>query len=175
VYQPAKLKDKITTVDALQATARQLRARGKIIVFTNGCFDILHAGHVNLLEEARSLGDVLIVAMNSDSSVRGLKGPARPIVPQQQRAEVLAALAAVDWVVVFDEPTPLRVISAIGPRVLVKGGDWAPQAVVGRDVVEGGGGRVVSIALKYGASTTDIINRILQKATGENSRLNPDV
>jgi D-beta-D-heptose 7-phosphate kinase/D-beta-D-heptose 1-phosphate adenosyltransferase len=164
VHKPATIKEKITTLAALQEEMHLLRGRGARAVFTNGCFDILHAGHVNLLEEARALGDMLIVAMNSDRSVRGLKGPSRPIVPQQQRAEVLAALAAVDRVIVFDEPTPLQVISALCPQILVKGGDWEPQAIVGREVVEGAGGRVVSIALKYGASTTDIIDRIIKRA-----------
>ena len=167
MHQPVRLKDKIKSLDELGPLVRKLKQQGKRIVFTNGCFDILHAGHVNLLEEARSQGDVLVVAINSDDSVRGLKGAARPIVPQLQRSEVIAALGAVDYVVVFSEPDPLAVIRAVEPQVLVKGGDWAAETIVGRDVVERGGGRVLTIPLKHGASTTDIIERVLNTVHGK--------
>jgi D-beta-D-heptose 7-phosphate kinase/D-beta-D-heptose 1-phosphate adenosyltransferase len=137
------------------------RRRGRIIVFTNGVFDILHPGHVRYLRDARALGDLLIVGINSDRSVKALnKAPDRPINPEQERAEVLAALASVDAVVIFDEETPHDIISAIQPDVLVKGADWGEHAIVGRDVVEARGGRVVRIALAEGYSTTKIIERI---------------
>jgi rfaE bifunctional protein nucleotidyltransferase chain/domain len=137
--------------------ARQ--AAGQTVVFTNGCFDILHAGHVDLLEDAAREGDVLVVALNSDSSVRGLKGPGRPVNPQAQRARVLAALAAVDYVVLFDEPDPGRLIDGLLPDVLIKGGDWTPETIIGSDTVKAAGGRILTIPLKYGASTTDIIKK----------------
>ncbi len=167
MYQPGSLKDKIQTLPSLEKRVSDLKEAGKKVVFTNGCFDILHAGHVNLLEEARMQGDALVVAMNSDSSVRGLKGPTRPVVPQQQRSEVLAALESVDFVTAFDEPDPLRVITALKPDVLVKGGDWGLDSIIGRDVVEEAGGTVLTIPLKYGASTTDIISKIIQKYLSE--------
>lgn len=129
------------------------------MVFTNGCFDLLHPGHIRLLEQARALGDVIVVAINSDASVRGMKGLNRPIIPQDERAEVLAALAAVDYVCIFDEPTPQNLIAALLPDVLVKGGDWGLDAIVGREEVESAGGRVVSIPLEPGFSTTQIIDR----------------
>ena len=131
------------------------------VVFTNGVFDILHPGHVRYLKAARALGDKLIVAINSDRSVRALgKGPNRPVNPEHERAEVLRALACVDEVVIFDEPDPHAIISKIQPDILVKGADWGEDAIIGRDVVEAGGGRVVRIALAEGYSTTDIINKI---------------
>ena len=163
MHQPRRLKSKIKTLDELVPLVEELKKQGLRIVFTNGCFDILHAGHVNLMEESRDHGDVLVAAMNSDASVRGLKGPDRPVVPQGLRAEVLASLESVDYVVIFDEPTPQAVIEALVPHVLVKGGDWSPDAIVGREVVEGAGGAVVSIPLKYGASTTDIITTIIER------------
>ncbi len=138
------------------------RAQGKRIVFTNGCFDILHAGHVYYLKEARSLGDILIVGLNSDSSIRKIKGDDRPIIPQMDRAELLAALGCVDYVVIFDEPTPLRLIESIKPDVLVKGDDWKEEDIVGRDIVVGSGGKVVRIPLRKGISTTAIIRRIVE-------------
>jgi D-glycero-beta-D-manno-heptose 1-phosphate adenylyltransferase len=134
-----------------------------LVVFTNGVFDILHPGHVRYLQAARALGDKLIVAINSDRSVRELgKAPDRPINPEHERAEVLRALACVDEVVIFDEADPHAIISKIQPDILVKGADWAEDAVIGRDVVEARGGRVVRIALAEGYSTTNIINRIKQ-------------
>jgi rfaE bifunctional protein nucleotidyltransferase chain/domain len=136
------------------------RAEGKKIVFTNGVFDLLHPGHVRYLQRARTLGDALIVAINSDRSVRAVKGPDRPINPETERAEILAALACVDAVAIFDEQTPHDVISAIAPDVLVKGADWAENAIVGRDIVEARGGRVVRATTEEGYSTTSIVAKI---------------
>jgi D-beta-D-heptose 7-phosphate kinase/D-beta-D-heptose 1-phosphate adenosyltransferase len=137
-----------------------LRAAGKTVVFTNGVFDLLHPGHVRYLQRARGLGDALIVGVNSDRSVRGNKGPERPITPEAERAEVLAALGAVDAVVIFDEATPHEVIMALQPDVLVKGADWAEHAIVGRDIVEARGGRVVRVPIESGFSTTAIIKKV---------------
>ena len=137
------------------------RAAGERIVFTNGVFDLLHRGHVEYLEEARLLGDRLVVAVNSDVSVRRLKGAARPLVPEAERAEILAALESVDLVVLFDDDTPERVIREVAPEVLAKGGDWALDEIVGRVFVESRGGRVERIRLREGRSTSAIIERIL--------------
>lgn len=146
------------------AAARAVRAaqrRGERVVFTNGCFDLLHVGHVRSLEQARAQGDRLVVAVNDDASVRALgKGPGRPIVPARQRAEVLAALACVDWVVLFREPDPLRTILALRPDVLAKGGDWALDAIVGRREVESWGGRVVRLRQVPGVRTSAIVEAI---------------
>jgi D-beta-D-heptose 7-phosphate kinase/D-beta-D-heptose 1-phosphate adenosyltransferase len=146
--------------DVILALVARLRAAGKTIVFTNGVFDLLHPGHVRYLQDARALGDALIVAVNSDRSVHANKGPERPITPELERAEILTALACVDAVVIFDEETPHAIISAIQPDVLVKGADWAENAIVGRDIVEARGGRVVRIPLAEGYSTTAIVNKI---------------
>ena len=148
-----------TVTDAV-AFARRLRGSGKTVVFTNGVFDLLHPGHVRYLQHARSLGDALIVGINSDRSVRTVKGPERPINPEQERAEILAALECVDAVAIFDEETPFEIISAIAPDVLVKGADWAEDAIVGRDIVEARGGRVVRAAIEQGYSTTEILRNI---------------
>jgi rfaE bifunctional protein nucleotidyltransferase chain/domain len=129
-------------------------------VFTNGCFDLLHPGHVETLEKARELGDVLIVGVNSDRSVREMKGTGRPIVPEQERAEVLAALECVDAVVIFDEPTPREIVEALLPDVLVKGGDWASDQIIGREEVEGAGGKVVSVPVVAGYSTSAMVEKI---------------
>ena len=137
-----------------------LRASGKTIVFTNGVFDLLHIGHLRYLEEAKRLGDTLLVGINSDRSVRLLKGSDRPITVEGERAEVLAALTCVDGVVIFDEETPRDLIQAIQPDVLVKGSDWAEDAIVGRDIVEARGGRVVRVAIQPGHSTTGIVEKI---------------
>lgn len=145
---------------ALLEERRAWREARRRVVFTNGCFDLLHAGHVTLLEQARGLGDVLVVGVNGDGSVRGLKGPGRPLVPEHERREVLLALEPVDRVVVFDEPTPAELIHALLPDVLVKGSDWGEQEIVGRDVVEARGGRVVRIPLVPGRSTTGLLERI---------------
>ncbi len=154
-------RSKIVSVEAAARRARRAQERGRVVVFTNGCFDLMHAGHVRYLGQARELGDLLILGLNSDSSLRGLgKGPDRPLVPQEQRAEVVAALAAVDLVVVFDQPTPARLIEAIGPDVLVKGGDWPPERIVGADTVRARGGRVLSLPLVPGLSTTALVERI---------------
>jgi len=136
------------------------RARDRRVVFTNGVFDLLHPGHVRYLQQARAEGDVLIVAVNSDRSVRAVKGPGRPLVPEAERAEVLAALASVDAVVIFDEDDPRAIVSALQPDVLVKGADWAPDRIIGRDVVEARGGRVVRIPFAEGYSTSDLVSRI---------------
>lgn len=137
------------------------RSRGRVVVFTNGVFDILHPGHIRYLRDARALGDVLIVGVNSDRSVRALaKAPDRPINSEHDRAEVVGALASVDAVVIFDEDTPHEIIKALQPDILVKGADWGENAIVGRDIVEARGGRVVRIQLAEGYSTTKIIERI---------------
>lgn len=136
------------------------RASGTRIVLTNGCFDLLHAGHVSLLETARALGDVLVVAINSDRSVGAIKGPGRPVLPERERAEALDALEAVDRVVVYDEPTPAALIDALVPDVLVKGGDWAEDKIVGRETVESAGGIVVRVNLVPGRSTSGLLERI---------------
>jgi D-glycero-beta-D-manno-heptose 1-phosphate adenylyltransferase len=150
----------VTSTEALAVVAR-LRARGKTVVFTNGVFDILHPGHVRYLNDARALGDGLIVGVNSDRSARAQgKAPDRPINSAAERCEVLAALASVDAVVIFDEDTPHEIITLIQPDILVKGADWGENAIVGRDIVEARGGKVVRIPLAEGYSTTAILNRV---------------
>jgi D-beta-D-heptose 7-phosphate kinase/D-beta-D-heptose 1-phosphate adenosyltransferase len=146
------------------AFAASLRASGGKLVFTNGVFDLLHPGHVRYLQHARTLGDALIVGINSDASVRANKGPGRPLTPAAERAEILGALAAVDGVVVFDEETPYDLIAALQPDVLVKGDDWAADAIVGRDIVEARGGAVVRVPVEAGYSTTGIVERIRENA-----------
>ena len=133
---------------------------GKRVVFTNGCFDILHKGHVHLLEKARALGDVLVVGLNSDESVRSLKGEGRPFTKHDERAEILASLECVDAVVVFEESTPQNLIAALLPDILVKGQDWAEDRIIGRREVEAAGGRVVRVDIVTGSSTTDVIKKI---------------
>jgi D-beta-D-heptose 7-phosphate kinase/D-beta-D-heptose 1-phosphate adenosyltransferase len=160
VHQPRRLTDKIKTLDALAPLVQQAKSRGSTTVFTNGCFDIVHSGHVKLLEQCRQAGDGLIVGLNSDASVRQLKGPGRPIVPQEQRAQVVAALESVDYVVIFDELDPLQIITRLVPDVLIKGGDWTPETIIGRDVVEAAGGIVFAIPLMDNVSTTDIANKM---------------
>jgi rfaE bifunctional protein nucleotidyltransferase chain/domain len=140
--------------------ARSLQAQGRTVVFTNGVFDILHPGHLRYLQQARALGDALIIGLNADASVRRNKGPARPVNPEAERAEILEALACVDAVVVFEEDTPAEIIHAVQPDILVKGADWAEDAIVGRETVEARGGRVVRIPVEQGYSTTAIIDRI---------------
>ncbi len=153
---------KIKTMEEMVRLRARFRESGSKVVFTNGCFDILHIGHVRYLNRARSLGDVLVVGVNSDRSVREIKGEARPIVSELERAEVLAALACVDFVFIFDDPTPEHVIDALVPDVLVKGADWALPDIVGRDTVENAGGVVLNIPLVEGSSTSGIIQRVLQ-------------
>ncbi len=152
---------KIVDWNRAAAAAAAARAAGRRVVFTNGCFDLLHAGHVRYLAQARDLGDMLVVGLNSDDSVRSLgKGEDRPLVPEAQRAEVLAALAAVDRVVIFDQPTPRELIETIAPDVLVKGGDWPVERIVGAEVVQAAGGRVLSLPLVPGLSTSELLRRI---------------
>jgi D-beta-D-heptose 7-phosphate kinase/D-beta-D-heptose 1-phosphate adenosyltransferase len=153
--------EKILTRDALIIRRREWKDNRRRVVFTNGCFDLLHPGHIRLLEQARALGDVLVVGLNSDRSLHGLKGPGRPLVPEQERAEVLAALAAVDAVTIFDEPTPRDLVAALLPDILVKGGDWGENEIVGREEVEAIGGRVVRLALVEGYSTSQLIAKIV--------------
>jgi D-beta-D-heptose 7-phosphate kinase/D-beta-D-heptose 1-phosphate adenosyltransferase len=148
-----------TLADLLAERARW-RAEGRRVVFTNGCFDLLHPGHVALLERARAEGGRLVVGLNSDRSVREIKGPERPVVPEHERAEVIAGLECVDRVVVYEEPTPAELIAALVPDVLVKGADWPPDAIVGRETVEGAGGRVVRVELLEGRSTSSLLQRI---------------
>ena len=151
---------RVSGLSRLVEERRRWREQGRRVVLANGCFDLLHRGHVALLEAARLEGDVLIVALNSDASVERLKGPGRPHIPQAERAEVLLALEPVDRVVVYDEPTPLETIRALLPDVLVKGEDWAADQVVGREEVEAAGGRVVRVALQPGLSTSALVERI---------------
>jgi rfaE bifunctional protein nucleotidyltransferase chain/domain len=161
VSAPAPARRKVLARAAAARVVRAAQRRGERVVFTNGCFDLLHVGHVRSLEQARRLGDRLVVAINADASARRLgKGPGRPIVPARQRAEVLAALACVDWVVPFAEATPLRTILALRPDVLAKGGDWALGAIVGRREVEGWGGRVVRLRTVPGVRTTALVDAI---------------
>ncbi len=155
--------DKVKSLEALAPILRAAQARGRKVVFTNGCFDLLHRGHVRYLAQARALGDLLVVGLNSDASVQALKGPSRPIVPADDRAEVLAALEAVDFVTVFEEPTPERLIAALQPDILVKGGDWTPDTIVGRETVERRGGQVRALPYVDGASTSGLIERILAR------------
>ena len=156
---------KVLPLDQLLSVLSTERAEGKRIVFTNGCFDLMHIGHIRYLQAAKELGDILVVGVNSDASVRGLdKAPDRPIVPEDQRAEVLAALGCVDYVVIFNESAPLRLITSVQPDVLVKGGDWTIDRIVGRDIVEARGGVVKTIPLVPGVSTTGLLQRIRSAA-----------
>jgi D-beta-D-heptose 7-phosphate kinase/D-beta-D-heptose 1-phosphate adenosyltransferase len=156
----------VSQEELVEVVSREKRA-GRRVVFTNGCFDLLHPGHVRCLADARALGDVLIVAVNSDRSVRGNKGPKRPLVPEGDRAEVIAALASVDYVTIFDEPTPRELIARVLPNLLVKGADWALDQVAGREEVEAAGGKVVSIPLASGYSTTNLVKKIRNSGSGE--------
>ena len=155
---------KIVSQDELILLMAREKRNGRRVVFTNGCFDLLHPGHVRCLADARALGDLLVVAVNSDRSVRGNKGPERPLVPQNDRAEVIAALCSVDYVTIFDEPTPRDLIARVLPAVLVKGADWGLDQVAGREEVEAAGGRVVSIPLAQGYSTTSLLEKIRKAA-----------
>ena len=151
--------EKILTREALLRRRREWKDNRRRVVFTNGCFDLLHPGHIRLLEQARAEGDALVVGLNSDRSVRELKGAGRPLVPEAERAELLAALAAVDAVTIFNEATPRELIAALLPDVLVKGGDWGPEEIVGREEVEAAGGRVARIPILEGYSTTALIEK----------------
>jgi D-beta-D-heptose 7-phosphate kinase/D-beta-D-heptose 1-phosphate adenosyltransferase len=155
------MKQKIKARKELLRIIKDLRAKGKRIVFTNGCFDLLHIGHIRYLEEARALGDFLVVGVNSDSSVRKLKGPQRPVLPEEERAEILSGLGCVDYITLFDEIDPLQLITSLHPHILVKGGDWTKEQTVGKEVVERSGGEVVIIPFVKGASTSNLIKTIL--------------
>jgi D-beta-D-heptose 7-phosphate kinase/D-beta-D-heptose 1-phosphate adenosyltransferase len=155
------MRNLYTRPELIAQRARWRRA-GKAVVFTNGCYDLLHPGHVRLLEKARSLGDILILALNSDASVARLKGPTRPLIPEIERAELAAALEAVDAVILFDEDTPRELIAALLPDILVKGADWA-HWIAGREEVEAAGGRVVALGLEPGYSTTGIVEKLLAR------------
>lgn len=152
----------IVPFNEIAEITEQLHNEGKKIVFTNGCFDLIHIGHIRYLTEAKKLGDSLVVGLNSDDSVRRIKGPARPITPQNERAEILDALKPVDFVVIFDEDTPLELIKAVQPDILVKGGDYKPNEIVGADFVQQSGGKVVVIPYVEGKSTTNLIQRLKQ-------------
>jgi rfaE bifunctional protein nucleotidyltransferase chain/domain len=149
----------VLTLDAAEALVRERRRQGKSVVFTNGVYDLLHPGHVRYLNDARSFGDTLIVGVNSDRSVRANKGPSRPVNPEHERAEVIAALAAVDAAVIFDDETPHAIISRLQPDILVKGADWPAEQIVGRDIVEARNGRVVRAQIEEGYSTSALIDR----------------
>ena len=154
----------ILSLDELRQMREELRRAGRRVVFTNGCFDLLHPGHVRYLQQARAIGDALIVALNSDRAVRELKGASRPILNEDERAEVMAALGCVDYVIVFDDVSPRALIAALLPDVLVKGGDWGLDQIIGREEVERAGGRVLSLPFVPGSSTSEIIARILKKS-----------
>jgi len=151
---------KLKTLDELIKIAAQARRNGKSVVFTNGCFDLLHRGHVHVLRQAKAAGDLLVVAINSDQSVKAIKGPTRPVTAEMDRLELIAAMEMVDYVILFDEPDPSKLITAIKPNVLAKGGDWGADGVVGADIVEREGGRVVLVPYLKGYSTSEIIERI---------------
>lgn len=154
---------KVKTLPELKKISKNLRKNAKKTVFTNGCFDLLHLGHIYYLEKAKKKGDILIVALNSDSSVRRIKGSKRPILPETDRARIIAALEFVDYVVIFNETTPLRVIKSLKPDVLIKGRDWKVDDIVGKDVVRSAGGRVATIPLLKGRSTKLIIKKVVRK------------
>ncbi len=151
----------------MKSIVARLKAQGKRVVFTNGCFDILHVGHIRYLEKAKRHGDVLVVGLNTDRSVKQIKGEKRPIVPEKERAEVLSALESVDYVVLFDEPDPLILIQTLKPNVLVKGADWPKNKIIGHEIVQKTGGQVVRIPLVRGASSTGVIEKIIKSYCGE--------
>lgn len=154
------MPEKLKSLDELARIAAAARAKGQTVVFTNGCFDLLHRGHVHTLREAKALGDLLIVALNSDKSVKSIKAPERPILPETDRLELIAAMEMVDYVILFDDPDPYRLIATIKPQVLAKGGDWTADKIIGADIVEAAGGRVARVPYLKGFSTTEIIERI---------------
>ena len=157
------MNNKLKTWEEITDISRKLKEQSKTIVFTNGCFDILHAGHVKYLAEAKELGNILILGLNSDSSVKRLKGNDRPINNEQDRAIVLSALCSVSYIVIFDEDTPYELINNIKPNILVKGGDWKPEDIVGHDIVSSYNGRVMSLSFIEGKSTTAIVNKLREK------------
>lgn len=154
------MSPKLKSLDALARIVSRARRDGKRIVFTNGCFDLLHRGHVHLLRQSKALGDVLIVAINTDRSAKAIKGLARPVLSEQDRVELIAAMEMVDYVTLFDEPDPTRLIEVLRPNVLAKGGDWSVDKIVGSDIVQKAGGKVAVIPYLKGFSTTEIIQRI---------------
>lgn len=156
------MKTKIISPQKLKLILKTLQKRGKKIVFTNGCFDILHAGHVRYLKQAKKLGDILVLALNSDGSVRKIKGMNRPIVPQKERAEIVSSLEDVDFVTFFHEKDPYRIISFLKPNILVKGGDWKKNEIIGADIVVKNGGKIKVIPYLKGKSTTNIIQKIIR-------------
>ena len=157
---PARMNERIKSRSELMEILTHARREGKKIVLTNGCFDLLHAGHLHAFQEAKKFGDILVIALNSDDSVRSLKGDERPLVPQEQRAELIAGLRVVDYVVIFDEVDPLSIVTDLRPDVLAKGEDWAEGTIIGQEVVEAGGGKVVRIPLVKGISTTSLVKKI---------------
>jgi len=157
--------NKIRSLRELIPVRRKLRHEGKTVVFTNGCFDLLHGGHIRLFREAKRRGDILVVALNTDASVRKIKGPSRPIFPLKERLEVLSAVADIDYLTWFAENTPRKIIAALLPDVLIKGGDWTPDEVVGRAKVAAAGGRVVIVPYLKGHSSTSIIDRIIRDSS----------
>ena len=161
--------EKLLPLDRAVEVVATLKRQGKRVVFSNGCFDLLHPGHTRYLAEACTLGDALLVAVNSDRSVRALKGPGRPILPENERAEILAALECVDYVTIFDDLTPRSVIARMLPQVLAKGADWGPTEIVGREEVEAAGGRVVSIPVVPGFSTSALIESAVKRGFGGRS------
>jgi rfaE bifunctional protein nucleotidyltransferase chain/domain len=154
------MKNKVKSLNQLMKLREGFGRAGKTTVFTNGCFDVLHSGHIHLFRKARECGDILIVAVNDDLSVRNLKGPSRPVFPLEERMEVLEAVEVIDYLISFSEPTPHELIQALLPDVLVKGGDWKPDEVVGREEVEGAGGKVIIIPYLPGRSSSEIIKKI---------------
>lgn len=154
------VREKLKSLDELAAIAAAARAKGQTVVFTNGCFDLLHRGHVHILRQAKAAGDLLIVGVNSDRSVKSIKAQQRPILPETDRIELIAAMEMVDYVILFDDPDPYKLIAAIKPQVLAKGGDWSSDKIIGADIVEAAGGRVAVIPYLKGFSTTEIIERI---------------
>jgi rfaE bifunctional protein nucleotidyltransferase chain/domain len=155
-----KVADKVKSLDELKTLTAAARTNGKIVVFTNGCFDLLHRGHIYLLREAKALGDLLVVGINSDQSVKAIKGPTRPILAETDRLELIAAMEMVNYVLLFDEPDPYNTIAALRPKVLVKGGDWTSEEIIGADIVRGDGGEIVVLPYLKGSSTTEIIEKV---------------
>lgn len=155
-------RTKIKSLKTIKKIRARLRRQGKKVVFTNGCFDLIHGGHIELFRKAKSLGDVLIVALNTDASVRKIKGPSRPVFPLEERFEVLGAIEYIDFLTSFAEETPQKIIAALLPDILVKGGDWPPGQVVGREEVEAAGGRVVLVRYLKGHSSSSIIKKLIR-------------
>jgi len=158
---------KIQSLASLTKIREGLKSQGKKVVFTNGCFDLLHGGHIHLLTEAKKLGDILIVAVNDDSSIRKNKGPGRPVFPLEERLEILESIEAIDYLIAFSQETPKKVIESLLPDVLVKGGDWLPKEVVGRQEVEESGGKVIIIPFLNGHSSSEMVRKIIESAKSD--------